>query len=695
MSKSRSASVLSITEATTAERLPVGIALRDLAVAPENLRFAEPADDRVPELAETIFAAGVLQPLTVRPGRRKEAPAMALDGRRRLLALHGLLAAGRIADDYSVPCFVETDVARQAAAVVLTNTAVPVHVADVIVAIGKMLGAKLTVAAISAALGYGELDIRRLAALAGLHPTALEALKAGRISLRQAKLLARLKDPAVQAEIAEAALKGFGFQDWRVNEALDVGQVTIHDRRFAFVGRSRYADAGGRLESDLFGERADVVLDVDILQSAWTARAEILAQALADAHGYSVTVSVDEIEVDDETLEPFGYNYGIGLECEARAAWQSAEAVAAEAESALSGRDVADPNAEAAIAAYLSARLGADIAGEPVREATLIVVFSDTRTGLAVRAWGPPAPVDEIDEIEGGDDETAANGAQPDEPGGVVPRRPAGPVSEAPIPVAIPAVPETDGVGNALHEVRTDVATRALIRALADDPAAAHVVLVARLFSVLVLREGVGRGSALPLHAEAYSRARTTPIATLDGDVRRRLAERRELWAASGRSSIAWVAGLDSGTRDALLAELVAMMLDLREERTTAMRRTARAEATEIAALCHADVAVHWTPDAVFLGAHPKAKLLGMLDAMGCAEPRAAACRKDELVALVAERAAERHWAPAYLSWAAEASIDDGDDPEPGAPSIANAPSCATHDPVAEDTEDGARPLAA
>ncbi|MBL8770535.1 MAG: ParB N-terminal domain-containing protein, partial [Phenylobacterium sp.] len=76
---------------TPAERLPRSFPLRDLAVAPENMRFGEAPDDEIPELAETIFAAGVLQPLTVRPGKKKEKPAMALDGRRRWLALQLLL----------------------------------------------------------------------------------------------------------------------------------------------------------------------------------------------------------------------------------------------------------------------------------------------------------------------------------------------------------------------------------------------------------------------------------------------------------------------------------------------------------------------------------------------------------------------------------------------------------------------------
>ena len=116
------------------------IRLGDLGIARENLRHGEPPDDDIPNLAATLRAAGQLQRLTVRAGRgKKEEPWMALDGRRRRLALGLLLEAGEIDDDYPVEVYVETDPARQAAAVLLTNTAVPVHVADVIAAIGRML----------------------------------------------------------------------------------------------------------------------------------------------------------------------------------------------------------------------------------------------------------------------------------------------------------------------------------------------------------------------------------------------------------------------------------------------------------------------------------------------------------------------------------------------------------------------------
>ncbi|MBU3974750.1 MAG: ParB N-terminal domain-containing protein, partial [Alphaproteobacteria bacterium] len=176
------------------------VRLGDIGIARENLRFNEPPDDDIPTLAATMKAAGQLQRLTVRPGRgRKEEPWMALDGRRRRLALGLLLDAGEIDENYPVTVCVETDPARQAAAVLLTNTAVPVHVADVIAAIGRMLKSRLTVSVISRALGYAEIDVKRLAALAGLPPVALAALKAGRMTLKQARLLARLPDKAEQA----------------------------------------------------------------------------------------------------------------------------------------------------------------------------------------------------------------------------------------------------------------------------------------------------------------------------------------------------------------------------------------------------------------------------------------------------------------------------------------------------------------
>jgi ParB family chromosome partitioning protein len=63
--------------------ISIQVRLGDLGLAKENLRFDEPADDGIPQLADTIAAAGVILPPIVRTGRKGEPPYLALDGRRR------------------------------------------------------------------------------------------------------------------------------------------------------------------------------------------------------------------------------------------------------------------------------------------------------------------------------------------------------------------------------------------------------------------------------------------------------------------------------------------------------------------------------------------------------------------------------------------------------------------------------------
>lgn len=621
--------------------------LRDIGVAPENLRFGDPPDDELAQLAATIKAAGVLQPLTVRPGRRKEKPAMALDGRRRLLALGLLLEAGEIDDGYLVDAFVETEPARQGAAAVLTNTAVPVHVADVIGAIGKMLKAKLDIAAISRALGYGEVEIKRLAALSGLHPKALEALKAGRLNLRQARLLARLADRKAQAEIAASVLQGAGFPEYRVHDALDEGKSTVEDRRMVLVGRARYAAAGGRIEADLFGERPDVLLDPPALERAWCERAEALATRLA-SEDLEVRVSPNNEFDWPGGIERLAYGYGGGLDAEQIAAWRAAKALAGEAAEAAAQADPSSDDADETLIAYCKARLAADQAAEPGRRASLLVLCPGGATGLELFSFAPPlaaAPDEPRDDPQvEGEDEGAVHLPPP-------PR---------PEPIAAPPEPEIEGVNHALHETRTDAATRVLIRALADDPAAAMSALLARLFEAIVVRPMAASEAASTVSARAYGHPRLRVIDSLDGDVRRRLAERREALAASGLSTIGWTSQLADDDRASLLAELVALSLDLREERTGRLRRRARGEAAELAALCGADAARHWTPDEPFLRAHSKAQLLAMLGEMGADPASAGGLKKEELVTRTAREAAERSWAPAWLSW--RGPVDDGPD---------------------------------
>ncbi|WP_313573748.1 chromosome partitioning protein ParB [Brevundimonas sp.] len=663
--------------ASAPSRRQMTVRLGDLDIAPENLRYGEAPDDDISQLADTIAAADLLQFPTVRPGRGGEAPYMVLDGRRRLLALRMLRDAGVIDDDHAVEVFVETDRARQAAAVVLTNTAVPVHVADVIAAIGRMLKARLGVKAIARALGYGEIEIRRLAALSALPAAALEALKSGRITLRQARLLARMKDAEAQAEMAQAVLDGHGLPEWRILEQLGQGRVTDCDPRCGLVTSALYAAEGGRTEVDLFGELPPVLLDAEALTRAWIKRAAEMAAPL-EVEGLSVRLApCDDAEEGGpdlpEDLEQLYYAYG-GLSEEATHVYREAREralAAAEAVEAVE-QGMSDEEIAGRRAAYVQARIAQDQAGSGQRLATLLVFRPSLRTGVEIDCYAPVEIVEAPTSSDEASDEVDVEAE-------VAGRRTAG--SRYAPPRAEAPAPEVEGVSHVLHATRTDMATRGLIRALADAPGAALTVLAARLFASLAVWPPVGRTeAALAITTTAFNPTGGRIVETLDGAVRERLDARRRAWEASGLTAIAWVHAMDAGDRMGLLAELTALSLDLREDRTSLVRKSARAEAAEIADLCDADIARWWTPDGAYLRPHSREQLLTMLERMGAETEAPARMRKGDLVAWTEDQAAARRWAPACLAWNRSADSPDvadraaaGSDDEPDAVSGAQA----------------------
>ena len=647
----------------------ITLRLGDLGLAPENLRFKEPADEGVPQLAETIAAAGVVIPPIVRPGRKGEQPFMALDGRRRRLALLSLRDAGRIDDDYPVRCKLAVDKAAQAAAIVLPNTEhAPVHIADVIIAIGKLRKAKMGTRAISAALGYAELEIKRLEALAEVHSKVLAALRQGRLTLKQVRLFARLPDKKQQAEIAQTALDGY-FQDYQLRHLVEQDRTTTEDDRLALVGMDRYVAAGGRVSSDLFGEYPDFLLDPEVLQTAWRERVQPLVEHL-EADGLKVFVGREAGYGAPDGFFRLPYLYERNLSETQRTALSEARYRVTQLSSELQDLDPLAETAPAALGPLVSAQAAQAGAGLAHSRIGAVLLAPSDGYGVSATFYAVPIPTeDSSQEAEDGDEETDA-----------VDRDYARSHADVEVPTADV---ELEGSSHVFHETRTDVATRGLMRDLADDPGAALTVLLAQIFKQLALRGAGGlESSAAQISAIGYQRGSTPPIAALDGEVRARLEARRGAYKATGLRPITWVETLPHGEKMALLAELVAVSLNLREARTSLLRHAARAEAAEIAALCGADISAHWTPDAPYLAVHSKRQLTALLEEMGVEDDRAKTLKKDDLVAFVAEAAAERQWAPAALSWeSAGAAVVEGD---------AEPPDGAAEGPITEPSSTGA-----
>lgn len=636
--------------------------LDQLAVAPENLRYGVAADDQVPQLGQTMFEAGQLDCLYVRPGRGKEAAFMVLDGRRRLFGFHHLASAGMVAADHPVRIKVLTDPAAQLAAVVLTNVErQPVHHADVLASIKKLKSKKMSVGDMGRALGYPAREIQGWLILADLHPDVLQAYREGEMTLRQAKLLTKV-DANTQQEFAARAFNGYIY-DSQIEQHIAGVTTTINDPRFRLVSLDAYAKAGGRIEQDLFGQTADRVLDADKLQALWLEHAKGVIEPLREA---GLAIYTGKGLSAPEGFETYPW---------VRPAYDDDQSVAAagarEAFEDLTNQvgliEVLNGEADQLLRELVCAALAYKTAAWPGLTPGAVEFSPDAQCGLSLTFYALPN-VDEPEDDEKDDDENEVEGAasRPE------PRR---------YDVVEPKLEiDVTGLSNALIERQSDVATRGLIRALADDPVAALTLVVTRMFVSLGL-EGAGdlTSSISTMTAKRYSRYGAESIEALDGEVFARVAEHRAAYLASGLRPLAWVAGLSHGEKAALMAELAALSLNGLEKDKLFLRRGARVEATELATMLDFDITAFWIPDVAYFGGHTKKLNLGFLEAMGAEVAVAATLKKDDLAVHVAEQAAERQWAPPRLSWkfpaAAEAAGEEA------------AEEAAAEGPVATDGE--------
>ena len=641
MAKAKSPAVdADVTQPNTAfDNIPEQfVPLNQIGVAPENLRAAEGPDEEIPQLAETLFVGGQVFALLVRPGRgKKEEPFMALDGRRRRFGFLALAADGRISADHPVRVKVLTDPALQVAAAMLPNTE---HMApdlvDVIAAVGRLQRRKMSPSEIARALGYTVKDIQGWMVLANLDGSALVGLRDGRITLKQAKLMTRLTAED-QRQLAEHARTYGSLYDHIVRQRVEGAVITVADRRVRLAGLDNYRAAGGRVDSDLFGELPDTLLDQPVLQQVWDAQVAPVIELLR-SEGLEVFVGGYRGQIP-EGYAPLPYNvYGRERSEDDQADLDAREARASAAQSAVSA--LAEITAEGrclvleAVTADLDYRRGLH-----TMALAAATVLPHPRLGVEVVFHIADEPEPEADETS--DDADAASAASTD-----CGLRRSGDVD-------IPRVELDSSVStHALNERYTDVATRGLVRAVADDPQAALILVVARLFANVALTgSGDKTESISTLQAEAYRRYGVEPIAALDGDVADRLEAHRQAYLAAGVRPIPWVASLSHGERMSLLAELVGMTLNGREFATHAKRYGARAEALEVTELTGYDILNYWTPDLEFFAAHNKKQLLAMTEAMGADVAPAAALKKGDLAAYVTEGAAEHRWAPEALSW--------------------------------------------
>lgn len=278
------------------------VALSRLYLHPLNSR-SEPPPAEIELLAESIRSAGLLQNLMgyadpeggFAEGDDLQSRRIGIvAGGRRLRALQLLHGPGR--GDVEVPVLITGDAATAAEWAGTENTArAALNPADEVVAYRRMRAQGASPAAIASAFAVRERHVLGRLKLALLPDEALDALRAGQISIDQAEALTVAQsDDAVAAMIPRILKAGNGWNTMRpeqIRRELNPEAVPASDRRARFVGLDTYADRGGRIQSDLFSDSTvlldSALLDLLFAEKLESARAEICAEGWAEVHAFS------------------------------------------------------------------------------------------------------------------------------------------------------------------------------------------------------------------------------------------------------------------------------------------------------------------------------------------------------------------------------------------------------------------------
>jgi ParB family transcriptional regulator, chromosome partitioning protein len=262
------------------------VKLSQLRLSPMNVRSGKPT--AIDALAQDIAAHGVIQSLSVyEDGGRYHVFA----GGRRFRALKQLAKAKTISGAYEVPVIVRTIEEAHELSLAENVSRQPMHVADCVVAYGKLrdeLG--LEPQSIAMRFGVSPDYVRRVLKLSALAPICLTALATDKIGIATAQALTLTDDHAEQVRLLEE----HGDNEWQIKRALTRTKTAMNSGIFRFVGADVYTEAGGTITRDLFDTRDEGFADnPELLEGLATELLEQAAKAAA-AHGWqNVTVSLE------------------------------------------------------------------------------------------------------------------------------------------------------------------------------------------------------------------------------------------------------------------------------------------------------------------------------------------------------------------------------------------------------------------
>ncbi|TPI54210.1 ParB/RepB/Spo0J family partition protein [Mesorhizobium sp. B3-1-3] len=210
------------------------------------------------ELAASIEAHGLIHNLVTRKAP-KGAKFEVVAGGRRLGALRLLLEEGRtvqgtaVTKDYPVRAVLREEGSDTEISLAENDQREPMHPVDEVIAYRDLVEQGMAAEDIAARFGKSVVTVRQRVKLANLSPRILDVMRAGELTLEQAKALAVTDDHSAQ-EAAWFEQDGWSRNPANLRSFLTSAHVRGNDRLARFVGIEAYEDAGGGLLRDLFAE---------------------------------------------------------------------------------------------------------------------------------------------------------------------------------------------------------------------------------------------------------------------------------------------------------------------------------------------------------------------------------------------------------------------------------------------------------
>lgn len=252
--------------------------------APETLNARPSTKEALDELAASIAAKGLIQPLAVRPQDAAAGRYEVIDGRRRFLALQLLVKSKTMSKSDLVPVIIrEEDDAEALETSLIANTQrLPMHPVDQHAVFARLEAQGHSAADLASRFGINVKTVRQRLALGRLAPIVLKSWRDGKIDEKCAQAFTLAVSHEAQ-EAAFAQLKRHGVSDHAVRRLLTAERPSAARIPAAVV--DAYLAAGGTITESLFEEQR-LIDDPAILRQVATVgiepkRQELLAQGWA------------------------------------------------------------------------------------------------------------------------------------------------------------------------------------------------------------------------------------------------------------------------------------------------------------------------------------------------------------------------------------------------------------------------------